>query len=114
MERIKTLANIGGLLAIIDFLIRGFGPLYTTAASKFTPTDLIGPAIVPLIAIIVSFSLIKGKKFGLYLGVALVLLSLTATAGVLMGRDSTILPILYLIIYGTLVILGFKDIKKLR
>lgn len=115
MENIKILSKVGIGLAAVDFLIRGFGPLYTTEASNSLSTGhFIGVGIIPLVAVLSSLGFLKGKKWGLYLGVVLVLISLTASAAVLRGGEFNVLTFLYLIVYGLLVFFGFQSSKTLK
>lgn len=114
MDKIKTLSKVGIGLAVVDFLLRGFGPLYTTEVQNaLNASRLIFVAIIPVIAILASFSLLKGKKFGLYLAIVLTLLSLTSFL-LTFGEEFTILGLLYLLIYGLLSFWGLQQSKNLR
>lgn len=108
MDKIRILANVGIGLAAVDFIVRGFGPLYTTQASNYGVGGVIWAAIMPAVAIISSLALKKAKKWGLYLTIVLVLIAIIG------ATTLNILPILYLIIYGILVVLGFQQSKNLK
>lgn len=115
MENIKILSKIGIGLALLDFLFRGFGPLYTTEASSALSLEhFIGVGIIPLLSVASSYGFLKGKKWGLYLGIVLVAIALIASSTVLRGGELNILAFLYLIVYGLLVFLGFQSSKTFK
>lgn len=115
MDKIKTLAKVGIGSAVLDFILRGFGPLYTTNRSE--ALDLghyIFVGIIPAIAVLSSLGLMKGKKWGLYLGIILALWSLVATIGLMKGGNSFgYLSLLYIVIYGLLSFFSLQQSKNL-
>lgn len=115
MDKVKLLAKVGVGLALVDFIFRGFGPLFTTSAqTALTAEHFIGTGMIPLIAIVSALALLKGKKWGLYVGIILVLISVVGNLGLLRGGEFTALPVLYLLVYGALVFVGFQQSKSLK
>lgn len=115
MDKIRMLSKVGIGLAIVDFLFRGFGPLYTTGASQaLTAGHFIGVGIIPLVAILSSFGLIKAKKWGFYLSIVVTLISIIGASAVFRGGEFTILSVLYLVIFGILSFMGLQQSKNLN
>ncbi len=113
MDKVKLFAKIGIGLAILDILIRYFGPLYTAE----NHTGSYGALIIPVFAIIVSIFGIKAKKAALYLGIIFSLFSLVAFLGILRNGESGsayMLPLLYFIIFGLLSFFGLQESKKFK
>ena len=103
MNKIKILAIFGIFIAIFDFLFRGMIIFYSSPISDIFYLDyLFMIGIVPLIAVLASYGIVKDKIFGLIFSIALILMSLVKIIGIFGSDDFAVLTLSYLVIYSIL------------
>ncbi|OGK21297.1 hypothetical protein A3C23_02200 [Candidatus Roizmanbacteria bacterium RIFCSPHIGHO2_02_FULL_37_13b] len=103
MNKIKILAMFGIFIAIFDFLFRGIMISYSSPVGGFLYLDnLFMIGTIPLIAILSSYGLVKGKIFGLIFSIVLILISLVKIIGIFGSDNFAVLTLSYLIIYSVL------------
>ena len=88
MNKIKILAIFGIFIAIFDFLFRGMIIFYSSPVGGFLYLDnLFMIGIVPLIAVLASYGIVKNKIFGLIFSIVLILMSLVKIIGIFGSDD---------------------------
>jgi len=93
----------GIFIAIFDFLFRGIMISYSSPVGGFLYLDnLFMIGTIPLIAILSSYGLVKGKIFGLIFSIVLILISLVKIIGIFGSDNFAVLTLSYLIIYSVL------------
>lgn len=114
MDKVKNFAKIGLTVGVIDLLLKVAGPAFTEVNKpNFSPFVM----MVPGLAMVASYGLMKAKKWGMWCVIVLFFLSLLATFGVMRGGDlsgTSIIPIIYVIVFGLLSFWSFQESKNLK